>query len=514
LLKISKEDPDGCIDAMKDSNLFWRLTGQRLLVERGQMDVVPELIEMIGDESVDEIGINAPALHALWTLHGLGALDGTNRQTLDAAISALSHPAAGVRKAAIQVLPKTGREMGTVLASEIMNDPDPHTQLAALLSISEFPENAEMGAALYELSRSDRISQDLWLSQALFVAAGKHYSGFEKAYQQDPGAQAYQILPEEEENGPPSVWRAWENPQQVTEQWPEFQAGQAWEESTLPDFNGRVIAYKEFQIKSIPENAFLHLGRIGQSDRGFINGTMLHETRNDPDKMRVYELPVSILRNGMNYVVVTIYDEKGPGGLLGPADEIYLEADEDRIVLADTWKYFVEQRKSRGINYSEFNPGEQLGAWFMTYNAGGTDQHIVDQEIDRDPNAVRIEISAVRNEMTFSENEMVVPAGATVEIEFTNVDLMQHNLLIGAPGSLQSIGTAADELAQKPEGQDQQYVPSIPQVLFATPLINPGETYVLRFRAPEEPGNYVFVCTFPGHWQTMNGVLKVEGPAN
>ena len=29
---------------------------------------------------VDEIGINAPAVHALWTIHGLNALNGTNKE--------------------------------------------------------------------------------------------------------------------------------------------------------------------------------------------------------------------------------------------------------------------------------------------------------------------------------------------------------------------------------------------------------------------------------------------------
>ena len=53
-------------------------TPQRLLVERGQTDVVPQLIELASDKSVDAIGLNVGAIHALWTLHGLGALDGSN----------------------------------------------------------------------------------------------------------------------------------------------------------------------------------------------------------------------------------------------------------------------------------------------------------------------------------------------------------------------------------------------------------------------------------------------------
>ena len=131
-----------------------------------------------------------------------------------------------------------------------------------------------------------------------------------------------------------------------------------------------------------------------------------------------------------------------------------------------------------------------------------------------DENAVKITLKAVRNEMKYDQNLLIIPAGETIQIKFENDDLMQHNLLITVPGSLQDVGEAADALAQLPEGQEKQYVPDLPQVLYATALIHPGESVVLQFTAPSKPGEYLFVCTFPGHWQTMNGILKVEGVAN
>ena len=66
------------VAALKNDNLFWRRHAQRLLVERGKTDVVPALFELARDPTVDEIGLNVGAIHALWTLHGLGALDGSN----------------------------------------------------------------------------------------------------------------------------------------------------------------------------------------------------------------------------------------------------------------------------------------------------------------------------------------------------------------------------------------------------------------------------------------------------
>ena len=38
---------------------------------RRQGDVVPALIKLVEDKTVDEIGLNVGAIHALWTLHGL-----------------------------------------------------------------------------------------------------------------------------------------------------------------------------------------------------------------------------------------------------------------------------------------------------------------------------------------------------------------------------------------------------------------------------------------------------------
>ena len=512
--QIDQDRAESCLAALNNSNLFWRLTAQRLLVESGNTEVIPGLLELIRDESIDEMGLNPAAVHALWTLHGLGAFDDAQSEAYETAVNALRHPSAGVRKAAIQVLPKIEQTTKEAINSDIINDSDPHTLLAVLLGVSELPENQELGSKLYELSIQPKIVEDFWLSQALFIAAAKHQAGFRQAYQDDPQAVAYEIAAENKTEGPPSVWNKWDSPREVTSDWPSLMGGQAWENDQLAEFDGRVLVYKEFDLHTIPDTAFLHLGRIGQSDRGFVNGTMLHETRNDPEKLRAYSIPVSALRKGMNYIIVTIEDQKGPGGLLGPENEMYLDLGDRQISIAGEWKYFVQEKKSRGINYSEFFPGEPLGARFIAYNSEEALRQIGQPDDYRDPNAIKIQLSAVRNELTFDKKELTVPAGESVEIEFVNADLMQHNLLISTPGSLTAVGAAADALAQSPDGQERQYIPSIPQVLYATPLINPGGSYVLRFTAPEEPGEYLFICTFPGHWQTMNGVLKVEGPVN
>ncbi|MDA1230267.1 MAG: ThuA domain-containing protein [Planctomycetota bacterium] len=74
------------VQVLKHPSFNWRLQAQRLLVEKNATDVVPQLLTLIADQSVDGIGLNVGAIHALWTLKGLGVIDG-ERKTV-AAVSA------------------------------------------------------------------------------------------------------------------------------------------------------------------------------------------------------------------------------------------------------------------------------------------------------------------------------------------------------------------------------------------------------------------------------------------
>lgn len=112
--------------------------------------------------------------------------------------------------------------------------------------------------------------------------------------------------------------------------------------------------------------------------------------------------------------------------------------------------------------------------------------------------------------MKFELDTFSVQSGQKVILELDNLDGMQHNLLIGMPGSLKKIGEAADAMLSDPKASEKHYVPEIPEVLFSTPLVDPGDIYSLEFIAPKEPGMYPFVCTFPGHWRMMSGIMIVE----
>jgi len=91
---------------------------------------------------------------------------------------------------------------------------------------------------------------------------------------------------------------------------------------------------------------------------------------------------------------------------------------------------------------------------------------------------------------------------------------MPHNLVVGKEGALETVGLAAEKMSALPDAFAKNFIPSTPEVLFGIRLINPGETVQARFTAPTQPGNYPFICTFPAHWRTMNGIVEVRAPAS
>lgn len=311
---LDKKNLPALIAALTDDNMFWRMHAQRLLVEAGDKSVLPELYKIVQQDKTDAAGINAPAIHALWTLHGLQAFDGQNKMAIEIAGAALTHPAGGVRKAAIQVLPKNDALLPLLQKVNIFRDKDLRVRLAAIIALSELPVSPEKTQVFTEMAKQADNIQDRWIIEALGILsmAGKQPS---------------------------------------------------------------------------PVTAFA-----------------------DP------------------------------------------KAKYDQLV----------------------------------------------------------QLRVVKEAMKYDQEKFTVKPGSTIKIELENPDFMQHNLLILQPGSLEKVGAAADQLAMDPTGAANQYVPNIPEVLASTPLINPNNYYAFIFKVPETAGEYPFICSFPGHWRIMKGIMVVN----
>lgn len=101
-----------------------------------------------------------------------------------------------------------------------------------------------------------------------------------------------------------------------------------------------------------------------------------------------------------------------------------------------------------------------------------------------------------------------VDAGSKLALTFNNDDDMAHNIVITQPESADVVGRAAMNLGL--DAGDLEYVPISGRVLYHTSMLEPGQVETIYIDVPDTPGDYTFVCTFPGHYMTMRGILRVE----
>lgn len=501
------KDADGkeLIKALKSENMFWRLTAQRLIVEKQDKSVIADLYKIIADPKVDQVGLNGPAVNALWALHGLGELNGENAEAISTVEKALSHPSAAVRKNALRVLPKSESSLKAILASNVINDPDMHTRKYAFLAISDMPFSEEAAKALVNAAENEENGKDAYLPQAVFAAVLSHPTEFAKR----DNTNALQAGGEVELSLADRISRSL-----VAEQYPLDMRN-----SILfpPDVAGKEIAIRMMVSKgNNPMDGIL----VAQGNN--INGYSLY-----------------VFEDALHFAVaqdekLTLISTKKPlpeeqftiDASLVEDGSMSLKINGEEIGKAKTKGLFsVELSPSRvrvGQNDSRNQVGKYVGGWMFSGRISNKSTLALKKpgtalsdegslaEAAKANGTSFVKLGVFPHEMKFDKATFTVKAGSQVTIDFENPDFMQHNLVVGQKGSMEIIGQAADELARDPKGAEMNYVPKIPQVIAATRLVDPEGRETLVFVAPTEPGEYPFVCTVPGHWRIMNGIMKVE----
>jgi azurin len=120
-----------------------------------------------------------------------------------------------------------------------------------------------------------------------------------------------------------------------------------------------------------------------------------------------------------------------------------------------------------------------------------------------------VALSVVKGQMKFSLPEFTVKPGQRVQLTLTNPDDMQHNVLLLRPGTTEAVGALADAMAKMPDAAENDYVPPTPDVMAFSKLVDPGQSVTIEFTAPRQAGEYPYICSFPGHWRIMRGVMHV-----
>jgi len=120
-----------------------------------------------------------------------------------------------------------------------------------------------------------------------------------------------------------------------------------------------------------------------------------------------------------------------------------------------------------------------------------------------------IKIGTLHGQLRFDPEIIVVKKGADINLVFDNQDEMIHNLLI-AKGDSKHIDQLAEKaLALGEKGLDMGFIPKDDSIIASIGLVQPGEKAKVSLKAPNEGGDYPYVCTFPGHSLSMRGIMKV-----
>lgn len=123
--------------------------------------------------------------------------------------------------------------------------------------------------------------------------------------------------------------------------------------------------------------------------------------------------------------------------------------------------------------------------------------------------ALSLEIACNGNNLAFDKTTLTIPAGQLVRLTFSNISTtFQHNWVLVAGG--EEVAERVNQAATA-AGPRLNYVPTDKSLILAyTKLITPGVSDTISFTAPEEAGQYSYLCTFPGHYLAgMKGVLAV-----
>ena len=470
-INLKDASPAQLTEALSNDNLFWRLTAQRLLVERGDADVQSDLLRLLADQRVDELGLNPGALHALWTLQGLGLIHENNQDVTEAMIRALYHPAPSVRRTALMILPRSHGmldemlaagffptrnapgEMGYTLPLHDMFNADLKVRLEALLAVAEMPANSRVGRALAEMIMLEENANDRWLRDGITIAATNNEAEFLEIVL----LKRFTDLADEDfKNNVATV---------VERVAKHFALGEN------PDLlvAGMLLSLESSDV--LIGSAFLEgLTEEWQENKSplldeYLEQHLQEMSRSMPDEFR----------EKLNELA----EKWGSPGLFDTIEE------PEAVQPARTVEHHLHTEPAvptqRDVPYDE-------GA-SVTVADGDT-----------------VSVRSYGADLSYDVTEIRARAGATITIRYDNTQSeMPHNLVfVYGEGDIYPVGMAALR------AQQHEYIPvddeAFSKIFGYTRLARPGEVAYVTVTVPP-PGSYPYICTYPGHFTMMQGRL-------
>lgn len=121
-----------------------------------------------------------------------------------------------------------------------------------------------------------------------------------------------------------------------------------------------------------------------------------------------------------------------------------------------------------------------------------------------------ITLKTLTAQMRFDQTEFSVSPGAEVKVVLENTDDMPHNVAIFQPGT--DVVAVSNKNVEDPTAVKRDWLPTDPRMIAHSKMVGPKSRDEFTFKAPDKPGVYPYVCTFPGHAGSMQGKMHVTAP--
>lgn len=511
LATLSNASPTQLVDALANDNLLWRSHAQRLLVERGRKDVVPALIALTADPRVDEVGLNVGAIHALWTLHGLHAIDALP-EAFAAVRNALRHPSAAVRRNAVAVIPHSVAGAQAVLEAGLLNDNDGQVKLAALLALASSAEVVGGGEAVHAFLAKPDLVLDRWSVDAAKMAASAQQQGFLSASTEmeisaaresaREGGNAAMSLSSFEANDGLKAWTIAKTRGEA-----DVQLAPTVGRLSAPSLqivarseNSDVAAAKKIKVK---RNTRYELAGWIKTENVSGNGPGAGAFLNVPEIQQPRRAASITAKGSSDWGQVRVVFDTGKLEEISAACVLGGGAG---VMSGTAWFDDLTLAELGPTDETVTRPLEVVLAHVLSRVEGDAAKK---DAAKNDSEQVVLQLGVIPDVMKYDRPELTLKAGQKAKLVFKNSDHMQHNVVLLRPGSIEDVGKLADAMLTDPLALSKSYIPTSPDVIASLPLINPGETAELEISAPAQAGRYPFVCTFPGHWRIMQGALIV-----
>jgi azurin len=427
-----------------------------------------------------------------------------------------------------------------MLSAGVLGDKDLNVRLNALLVLSRMPASIEAGREIYRASKDPAVVGDEWLPEAVWIAATRHQEGFLKAYADEAGVAELMKIAVRGARGERGGGVDWSASSLPDADWKVVAAPRVWSETAIGDHVGTIWFRRAIDVpaNAAGKPAEIRLGIVDDSDVTFVNGVRIGVTSTSRNLPRQYSIPAGVLTAGSNMIAVRISNVNGRGGFVpdpAPAPGVaplakgsgltgmVIAGDGFTIRLEGDWRAKVEEAWDGGRR-REIVPNVPIAQQFLLANSPVAD--LMKSPVTSagagpappsavapgagSPGAVAIALGVISGQMKFSQTTITARPGQRIEITLNNTDDMPHNIVIFRRGTVAQYEKELFGSLNEPNAQLRGFVPDSPNVLVASRLLNAGESTVVTFDAPSEPGEYPFVCSFPGHWATMRGVLRIE----